>query len=178
MPQKRCRSALAWALLTRINGIIERAEKQGAKLRVDGRSPRAPEGYSGGNWLGATVIDQVKADSECATTEIFGPVLTIVRVKTIAEAMELESKNPYGNATSVFTTSGSVARSVAERASSGMIGVNIGVPVPREPFSFGGTKSSKFGACDITGESALEFWTTLKKVTTKWTAQSDHNWMS
>lgn len=164
--------------LKRINAIIDRAVSEGAKVRVDGRKVKAPDGYHGGNWLGPTVLDNVKPEQECATAEIFGPVLTIVRVKTLAEAMELEARNPFGNATSVFTTSGAVARSVAERASSGMIGVNIGVPVPREPFSFGGTKDSKFGACDITGESAVEFWTTLKKVTTKWTTQTDNNWMS
>lgn len=166
------------ASLTRIKDIIGRAEKAGAKLRLDGRNATPPAGCAGGFWLGPTVIDNVRPDMECATAEIFGPVLTIVRVGTIAEAMEIESKSPFGNATSVFTTSGSVARTVAERATNGMIGINIGVPVPREPFSFGGTKDSKFGACDITGESALEFWTTLKKVTTKWAAQSDHNWMS
>jgi malonate-semialdehyde dehydrogenase (acetylating)/methylmalonate-semialdehyde dehydrogenase len=92
--------------------------------------------------------------------------------------MEIEANIPYGNATSIFTTSGSVARYVSEHSTSGMIGVNVGVPVPREPFSFGGTKESKFGACDITGESAVEFWSQRKKITTKWSEQTDRNWMS
>jgi malonate-semialdehyde dehydrogenase (acetylating)/methylmalonate-semialdehyde dehydrogenase len=115
---------------------------------------------------------------DCARTELFGPVLTVLRVPTLEEALALEGQSPYGNATSVFTTSGAVARYVAERASTGMIGVNIGVPVPREPFSFGGTKESKFGHGDITGRPAVDFWTDLKKITTKWTVQSDATWMS
>jgi malonate-semialdehyde dehydrogenase (acetylating)/methylmalonate-semialdehyde dehydrogenase len=165
--------------LDRIEGIIERAAKAGAKLTVDGRGKKPADAvYDKGTWLGPTVIDGVTPDMECAKTEIFGPVLTIVRVKTVSEAMALESHNHYGNATSVFTTSGAVARYVAQNATNGMVGVNIGVPVPREPFSFGGTKDSKFGQGDITGVSSLDFWTNLKKVTTKWAAEADHNWMS
>jgi malonate-semialdehyde dehydrogenase (acetylating)/methylmalonate-semialdehyde dehydrogenase len=105
-------------------------------------------------------------------------VLSIVRVRTIDEALELERNSAYGNALSVFTTSGHVARYVSERATSGMIGVNVGVPVPREPFSFGGTKDSKFGSGDITGWGGVEFWSNRKKITTKWSSQSDKNWMS
>ena len=99
-------------------------------------------------------------------------------VKTLDEALELEAKSPYGNATSVFTTRGAVARYVAERATTGMIGVNIGVPVPREPLRFGGTKASRFGQGDITGSGGVELWTSLKKITTKWALQPDQNWMS
>ena len=94
------------------------------------------------------------------------------------DAFGIEQDNPYGNATSIFTQSGAAARLSIERATSGMIGVNIGVPVPREPFSFGGTKQSKFGHGDITGPAAVEFWTDLKKITTKWAAQTDATWMS
>ena len=104
--------------------------------------------------------------------------MTIIRVKNLTDAMALEAKSPFGNATSVFTTSGSVAKFVTENATSGMIGVNIGVPVPREPFSFGGSKESKFGPCDITGESSLEFWSQRKKITIKWAEQADATWMS
>ncbi len=164
--------------LSRIEGIIDRATKDGAKVTVDGRKPKSPAGYEQGNWLRPTVIDHAKPDMECAKTEIFGPVLTVVRVKTLSEALALDAKSPFGNATSVFTTSGAVARQVARHASSGMVGVNIGVPVPREPFSFGGTKESKFGQGDITGASSLDFWTNLKKITTKWAPQADQNWMS
>ncbi len=162
----------------RISAIIGRAAASGAVLRLDGRTAAAPKGYEGGYWLGPTVIDQARPGMECADAEIFGPVITIVRVANLSEALALEAANPFGNATSVFTTSGKVARHVAQHASNGMIGINIGVPVPREPFSFGGTKESKFGACDITGTSAVEFWTSLKKVTTKWATHADNNWMS
>lgn len=166
------------AAMKRIIEAIEEAEKQGAKIIVDGRKATPPKGFEHGNWIGATIIDGATPDMQCAKLEIFGPVLTIIRVKNLSEAMSLEAKSPFGNATSVFTTSGAVARLVAETATNGMIGVNIGVPVPREPFSFGGTKDSKFGACDITGESSLEFWSHRKKITTKWSEQSDATWMS
>jgi malonate-semialdehyde dehydrogenase (acetylating)/methylmalonate-semialdehyde dehydrogenase len=164
--------------LNRITSAIAQAEKQGAKILVDGRTVKPPKGFENGYWIGPTIIDHAHPDMECAKSEIFGPVITIVRVKNLTEAMALEAKSPFGNATSVFTTSGAVARFVSETATNGMIGVNIGVPVPREPFSFGGSKESKFGVCDITGESSLEFWTQRKKITIKWAEQSDATWMS
>jgi len=162
----------------RIVGAIDRAEAAGAEVVLDGRRPRPPAGYEGGNWLGPTVIDGARPDMECARSELFGPVLTVMRVANLEEALAIEAQSPYGNATSVFTTSGAVARLVSERATSGMVGVNVGVPVPREPFSFGGAKDSKFGAGDITGRPGVEFWTRLKKVTTKWDLQPDATWMS
>jgi malonate-semialdehyde dehydrogenase (acetylating)/methylmalonate-semialdehyde dehydrogenase len=128
--------------------------------------------------MGPTIIDHATPEMECAREEIFGPVLTIVRAQNLTDAMALENAAPYGNATSVFTTRGDVARFVADRASNGMVGVNIGVPVPREPFSFGGTKASRFGHGDITGRSCLDFWSDLKKITTKWEPQTDQSWMS
>lgn len=162
----------------RIRKVIDRAEQDGAKISLDGRQVRAPAGYEGGNWLGPTIIDNVRADFDCARSEIFGPVLTILRVPTLDEALAIEKQSSYGNATSVFTQSGAVARKVADAASSGMVGVNIGVPVPREPFSFGGTKASRFGHGDITGQGGVDFWTQAKKITTKWTPSPDAGWMS
>jgi malonate-semialdehyde dehydrogenase (acetylating)/methylmalonate-semialdehyde dehydrogenase len=162
----------------RLGEAVARAEKDGAQVRLDGRAASPPEGYAGGHWMGPTVIDRARPDWDCATRELFGPVLTVVRVPTLEAALELEAASPYGNAASVFTTSGAVARHVAERSRAGMVGVNIGVPVPREPFSFGGTKDSRFGHGDITGRGAVELWTYLKKVTTKWQLQTDANWMS
>lgn len=164
--------------LARITNAVAKAQTDGAKILLDGRAAKAPTGYEGGHWIGPTIIDHAAPSMGCSCDEIFGPVLTIVRVKNLAEAMELENANPYGNATSVFTSSGAVARYVASHASNGMIGINIGVPVPREPFSFGGTKDSKFGQGDITGRSSLDFWSQLKKVTTKWQGQTDSSWMS
>ena len=124
---------------------IGRAEGEGARVVLDGRNAAPPAGFQNGNWLGPSVLDDVKPGMECAERELFGPVLSVVRVNTLDEALALEAESPYGNATSIFTQSGAVASYVAERASSGMIGVNVGVPVPRDPFSFGGTKASKYG---------------------------------
>ena len=162
----------------RISNIIGAAASEGAILRLDGRTAPPPPGYEGGYWLGPTVIDHAREGMACVETEIFGPVLTIMRFSSLSEALAKESRSPFGNATSVFTTSGNVANHVASAATSGMVGINIGVPVPREPFSFGGTKESKFGHGDITGESALDFWSNQKKITTKWSEQKDATWMS
>lgn len=162
----------------RIRQAITKAEKDGAKVLLDGRSTKDPAEFEGGNWVGPTLLDNAHPNMDCAQQEIFGPVLTIVRAKNLEEAMRLENASPFGNATSVFTTSGAVAKYVADRSTTGMIGINIGVPVPREPFSFGGTKDSKFGQGDMTGMSSLDFWTDQKKITMKWALQKDHNWMS
>jgi malonate-semialdehyde dehydrogenase (acetylating)/methylmalonate-semialdehyde dehydrogenase len=113
-----------------------------------------------------------------AQEEVFGPVLVIIRAGDLDEALRVENGSPYGNAASVFTESGGVARRVMERASAGMVGVNVGVPVPREPFSFGGWNDSKFGVGDITGRGSIEFWTQAKKMTTKWNREAGTNWMS
>ena len=148
--------------------MIDEAEKQGAKIVLDGRNPQAPEGYDGGYWLGPTIVDYASPEMTCAQVEIFGPVLTILRAGSLEEAVEIENGSPYGNAASVFTSSGAVSRYVSENASAGMVGINVGVPVPRDPFSFGGWNQSKFGHGDITGTSGLSFWTNLRKVTTRW----------
>ena len=124
------------------------------------------------------MIDHVTPDMSVAKEEIFGPVISILRAESVDKAIEIENSNPYGNAAAVFTQSGGLARYIIERASAGMIGVNIGVPVPREPFSFGGWNDSRFGANDITGKSSIEFWTKLKKTTTKWNPEARTNWMS
>jgi malonate-semialdehyde dehydrogenase (acetylating)/methylmalonate-semialdehyde dehydrogenase len=163
------------ASLERINGYIDEAERAGAKVLVDGRAKQGPDG---GFWVGATVLDHVAPDSPAAKDEIFGPVLSIVRVPTLEAALALENAVPYGNAASVYTTSGHVAREVMTRAEAGMCGVNVGVPVPREPFGFGGWNDSLFGHGNITGWDGFRFWTRPRKVTTKWALQSDQTWMS
>ncbi len=156
---------------------IGRAEKAGAKVLLDGRKAEPPKGMEKGNWIGPTVLDLVAAGSEAATNELFGPVLSIIRCKDISEAMAIERGSDYGNACSVFTSSGSLAERVVREASTGMVGVNVGVPVPREPFSFGGINASKFGHGDITGHHSLDFWSNVKKVTVKWEAQQNTSWM-
>ena len=161
----------------RIEQFITEAEQQGAKILVDGRNTKVA-GKEGGTYVGPTVIDYVTPTMNIAKEEVFGPVISITRAKTVDEALAIENANPYGNAASVFTQNGGVARYIIDRASAGMIGVNVGVPVPREPFSFGGWNESKFGVGDITGKSSIEFWTKLKKSTTKWNAEAGVNWMS
>jgi malonate-semialdehyde dehydrogenase (acetylating)/methylmalonate-semialdehyde dehydrogenase len=164
--------------LSKLTEAIDRAGKSGAKVLLDGRNASPPEPYKGGNWLGPTILDQVAPGSEAASDELFGPVLSVIRVKTLSEALAVQAKNPFGNAASVFTSNGAIATRVAEEAHAGMVGVNIGVPVPREPFSFGGMGDSRFGHGDITGPDGVSFWSSLKKVTTKWAQAQDRNWMS
>jgi malonate-semialdehyde dehydrogenase (acetylating)/methylmalonate-semialdehyde dehydrogenase len=161
----------------RIESYISEAEAQGARILVDGRGTSVA-GKEGGTYVGPTVIDYVKPGMSVATEEIFGPVISIMRTNTVDEALAIENANPYGNAASVFTQNGGMARYIIDHASAGMIGVNVGVPVPREPFSFGGWNESKFGVGDITGKSSIEFWTKLKKSTVKWNPEAGVNWMS
>ncbi|MBK8608965.1 MAG: CoA-acylating methylmalonate-semialdehyde dehydrogenase [Chitinophagaceae bacterium] len=161
----------------RIERYIGEAEKEGAKILVDGRNTTV-NGKENGTYVGPTVIDFVTPEMSVAKEEIFGPVISIMRANTVDEALAIENANPYGNAASVFTQNGGMARYIIDRASAGMIGVNVGVPVPREPFSFGGWNESKFGVGDITGKSSIEFWTKLKKSTIKWNAEAGVNWMS
>ncbi|HEY4061362.1 MAG TPA: CoA-acylating methylmalonate-semialdehyde dehydrogenase [Puia sp.] len=161
----------------RIERYITEAEQQGAKILVDGRGATVP-GKENGTYVGPTVIDHVTPDMAIAKDEVFGPVISILRVNTLDEALAIENASPYGNAASVFTQNGGYARYVIDHASAGMVGVNVGVPVPREPFSFGGWNDSKFGVGDITGKSSIEFWTRLKKSTVKWNPEAGVNWMS
>jgi malonate-semialdehyde dehydrogenase (acetylating)/methylmalonate-semialdehyde dehydrogenase len=177
VPGKNLGAIISQQAKERIEGYIAEAEAQGAKILVDGRDATV-EGKENGYYVGPTVIDFVTPDMKIAKEEVFGPVLAILRTSTLDEAIEIENNSPYGNAASVFTQSGRLAKYVADHASAGMIGVNIGVPVPREPFSFGGWNESKFGTGDITGESSIEFWTKLKKTTTKWNPEARTNWMS
>ena len=110
--------------------------------------------------------------------ENFGPVLTIVRVKTLEEAIELANSSPYGNGGSIFTQSGRAAEIFCKQIQAGMVAVNVGVPVPREPFSFGGWKDSIVGGGDITGKSSIGFWTKQKKISVKWNPDKPVNWMA
>lgn len=161
----------------RIERAITEAEAAGARVLVDGRKAVVP-GREGGFYVGPTVIDGVRPEMRLAQDEVFGPVLAIIRTRDLDEALAVENASPYGNAASIFTESGGLARRAMEEASAGMVGINVGVPVPREPFPFGGWNESKFGVGDITGRGSIEFWTKAKKITTKWNRDAGTNWMS
>ena len=163
------------ASVKRIQNYIDDAEKAGAKVLVDGRGAKGTEP---GFWIGPTILDHMKPEMPATREEIFGPVLSIVRVPNLDTAIEIENTNPYGNAASIYTTSGDIARRVMQQAEAGMCGVNIGVPVPREPFGFGGWNDSKFGHGNITGWDGYRFWTRQRKISSKWALQKDQTWMS
>jgi len=160
----------------RILGYVNRAAERGANLRLDGRGA-APSGNESGYYIGPTVVDGIAEDDECLRDEIFGPVLSVIRVDTLDEAIAIENRSPYGNAASLYTRDGAAAAYFEEHVRAGMVGINIGVPVPRDPFPFGGWNASKFGAGDITGAEGVAFWTRLRKVTRKWSAPQ-RDWMS
>lgn len=177
IPGQQLGAVISQEARTRIENYINEAEAAGAKVLVDGRHAVVP-GSEGGFYVGPTIVDYVTPDMRIAREEVFGPVIAIVRAKDLDEAIDIENASPYGNAAAVFTQNGGFAREVMERASAGMVGVNIGVPVPREPFPFGGWNDSKFGVCDITGKSSIEFWTQNKKTSVKWNPEARTNWMS
>lgn len=147
----------------RIERYIAEAEAAAARILLDGRNTIV-SGKEAGYYVGPTVIDNVTPDMAIAKEEVFGPVLAIMRTDSIDKAIEIENRSEYGNAASVFTQSGGLANYIIERVSAGMVGVNVGVPVPREPFSFGGWNESRFGVGDITGKSSIHFWTKLKRL--------------
>jgi malonate-semialdehyde dehydrogenase (acetylating)/methylmalonate-semialdehyde dehydrogenase len=162
--------------MERITNYIAQAEKLGAKVLVDGRG--ASVAGQPGSWVGPTILDNVSPDMPAGCEEIFGPVLSIVHVDTLDQALAVENDNAYGNASAIFTTNGGVARYAIDRMEAGMCGVNIGVPVPREPFAFGGWNDSKFGHGDISGMDGFRFWTRPRKVTSRWATANDATWMS
>ncbi|MEA5454132.1 CoA-acylating methylmalonate-semialdehyde dehydrogenase [Sinomonas sp. JGH33] len=151
----------------RMKGIVTAAADAGANLIVDGREFTVA-GKENGYWFGPTVIDNVGTDMTAYTEEIFGPVLGVVRVETVEEAIELINSNPYGNGTAIFTSSGSNARKFHRGVHVGMIGINVPIPVPVAYHSFGGWKSSLFGDKHIYGEEGVSFYTRAKVITQRW----------
>jgi malonate-semialdehyde dehydrogenase (acetylating)/methylmalonate-semialdehyde dehydrogenase len=149
----------------RVAGYIEKGVAEGAKPLLDGRSS-APKGN--GFFLGPTIFDGVKPEMTIAKDEIFGPVLSVIRVKTLEEAIELVNKSPFGNATSIFTGSGKAARDYSSRVEAGMIGINVGVAAPMAFFPFAGWKNSFFGDLHAHGKDAVMFYTEQKVLMTRW----------
>jgi len=151
----------------RVLGLVDKGVEQGAKLVVDGRD-FSLQGYENGFFVGPCLFDHVTTDMDIYKEEIFGPVLSVVRARNYEEALELPTKNPYGNGVAIFTRDGDAARDFASRVQVGMVGVNVPVPVPVAYHSFGGWKASAFGDLNQYGTDSMQFWTRVKTVTTRW----------
>lgn len=151
----------------RVLGLIGDGVREGANLLLDGRGCTVP-GYEAGNFIGPTVFSGVKTDMTIYTTEIFGPVLLVIEVDTLDEAIELVNANPYGNGTGVFTQSGAAARKFQSEIDVGQVGINIPVPVPVAFFSFTGSRGSKLGDLGPYGKQVVQFYTQTKTVTARW----------
>ncbi|WNC72008.1 CoA-acylating methylmalonate-semialdehyde dehydrogenase [Thalassotalea psychrophila] len=151
----------------KVVGYINSAEQQGANIVVDGREPNV-EGYDNGFFVGATLIDSVTPEMESYKAEIFGPVLQVVRVKTMDEAMKLINDHEYGNGTCIFTRDGEAARYFSDHIQVGMVGINVPLPVPVAYHSFGGWKRSLFGDLHAYGPDGVRFYTKRKTITQRW----------
>jgi malonate-semialdehyde dehydrogenase (acetylating)/methylmalonate-semialdehyde dehydrogenase len=151
----------------KVNGFIESAQQDGATLVVDGRNP-VVDGFETGFFVGATLIDHVTQDMLSYQAEIFGPVLQVVRVKTMQEAMQLINDHEYGNGTCIFTRDGEAARYFSDNIEIGMVGINVPLPVPVASHSFGGWKRSLFGDLHAYGPDGVRFYTKRKSVTQRW----------
>ncbi|WP_026877092.1 CoA-acylating methylmalonate-semialdehyde dehydrogenase [Jiangella gansuensis] len=156
----------------RVAGFIASGEAAGAELVVDGREVR-PRGDEAGFWLGPTLFDHVTPRMDIYTEEIFGPVLSVVRVASYEEAVALINAHEYGNGTAIFTSDGGAARRFERDVHVGMIGVNVPIPVPVASYSFGGWKRSLFGDTHAHGTEGVHFYTRAKVVTTRWSDPSD-----
>lgn len=152
----------------RIVGYIEKGVKEGASLVCDGRQDVTTR--SEGNFLGPTIFDKVSPTMTIAREEIFGPVLSVVRVNTLDEAIETIAKSEYGNASSIFTRSGNTAHEFMSRVQTGMVGINVGVPAPTAIFPFAGWRGSFFGDLHALGKDSVQFYTESKVVTARWPA--------
>jgi len=150
----------------RVASYLDHAKNEGATIHVDGRKDAAMK--SNGFFLGASLLDNVKPGTKCYTDEIFGPVLSVVRMKTYNEALKLINDNPFGNGTAIFTQNGGAARQFQFDVEIGMVGINVPVPVPVAYYSFGGWKSSLFGDLHMYGPEGVQFYTRSKVVTSRW----------
>jgi malonate-semialdehyde dehydrogenase (acetylating)/methylmalonate-semialdehyde dehydrogenase len=152
---------------SRILGLVEEGVKAGATLELDGRSVKVP-GYEKGNFVGPTIFSGVQPHMSIYTTEIFGPVMVIVGVGSLDEAIALINDNPYGNGTGIFTQSGAAARKFQNEIDVGQVGINVPIPVPVPYFSFTGSRGSKLGDLGPYGKQAVQFYTQTKTITSRW----------
>ncbi|MCZ4548287.1 aldehyde dehydrogenase family protein, partial [Rhodococcus qingshengii] len=151
----------------KVASYVDAGEAAGATLVVDGRQVQA-NGGEGGFWLGPTLIDHVTTDMSIYTDEIFGPVLSVVRVNSYDEALDLVNSSAFGNGTAIFTNDGGAARRFQNEIEVGMVGINVPIPVPMAYYSFGGWKNSLFGDTHAHGTEGVHFFTRGKVVTTRW----------
>ena len=151
----------------RILGLVEDGIREGARLELDGRAVKVP-GYEKGNFIGPTIFSAVTPEMKIYTTEIFGPVMVIVGVNSLSEAITLINNNPFGNGTGIFTQSGAVARRFQTEIDVGQVGINVPIPVPVPIFSFTGSRGSKLGDLGPYGKQAMQFYTQTKTVTARW----------
>lgn len=151
----------------RVMELVASSEKEGARVVCDGRGvkvPEAPDGF----YMGATIVDQVAQDMTIAREEVFGPVLNVMRVESIEEAIAQANRSSYGNGAAIFTSHGGVAREFKQRVKAGMVGINVGVPATMAMFPFTGWDDSFFGDLHIQGKEGVQFYTRQKVVTTRW----------
>ncbi len=156
----------------RVASYVSSGLDDGAKVVVDGRDLEV-DAPGDGFWLGPTLVDHVTPDMKVYRDEVFGPLLSIVRVDTLGDALDLIHDNPYGNGTAIFTRSGGAARRFASEVSAGMVGVNVPIPVPMAYYSFGGWGDSAFGDSNMHGIEGVHFFTRGKTVTSRWPTTSD-----
>ncbi|CAG7696140.1 unnamed protein product [Allacma fusca] len=154
----------------RILDLVESGKQQGAKILLDGRDVKVP-GYEKGNFVGPTILADVKPSMTCYTEEIFGPVLVTMEVDTMDDAVNLINSNPYGNGTAIFTTNGATARKFTQDIDVGQVGVNVPIPVPLPMFSFTGSRGSFMGDTNFYGKAGVNFYTQTKTVTQMWREQ-------
>jgi malonate-semialdehyde dehydrogenase (acetylating)/methylmalonate-semialdehyde dehydrogenase len=153
--------------LARVRDYVGVGLAEGAKLLVDGRDFQM-QGYENGFFMGGCLFDNVTADMRIYKEEIFGPVLTVVRAKDYAEAVDLPMKHAYGNGVAIYTRDGDAARDFAARINIGMVGINVPIPVPLAYYTFGGWKRSGFGDLNQHGPDSIRFYTRTKTVTSRW----------
>ena len=154
----------------RILSLIESGVKEGANLILDGRNV-VVKGFEKGNFIGPTILTDVRPDMRCYKEEIFGPVLVILSADTLDDAIKIINANPYGNGTAIFTTNGATARKFTFEADAGQVGINVPIPVPLPMFSFTGSRGSFLGDANFYGKAGVNFFTQLKTVTQLWRQQ-------
>lgn len=173
-PENQMGPLISAAHRQKVLRYIDSAEAQGASLRVDGRH-FSVQGYEQGYFVGPTLLDNVTPEMTVYQEEIFGPVLSVVRVADYNHALELINRHEYGNGTVIFTRDGGCARHFCEEVQAGMVGVNVPIPVPMASHCFGGWKRSIFGSLNVHGSDGVRFYTRMKTITTRWPQMQQDN---